>query len=312
MTASNLTSNTGYLSRIEPLTGTNFSTWRDQVKLTIRVMDLDHGLCINPLTALIATSTTDQKRAYEQWKRSNSMSLMIIKNSISIVIRGAIPNFENAEEGRTPQSYVAHVATTNSKKRKGSWKGKGSSRDNSTPNKVQKTGASTSLFQGSLKCKFFHKKGHTQKDCLRFKEWLAKKDHGIINQYTMSSTPQQNGVAERRNRTFMDMVRIFVRTVRELAELPKGAKPVGSKWVFKIKLDPNGNVERYKARLVGKGYTQKEGIDYKETFFPVSRKDSLRIVMALVAHFDLELHQMDVKTAFLNGDLHEDVYMDQP
>ena len=97
--------------------------------------------------------------------------------------------------------------------------------------------------------------------------------------------------------------------VWDLVELPNGAKPVGCKWVFKTKLDPNGNVERYKARLVAKGYTQKEGIDYQETFSPVSRKDSLRIVMALVAHFDLKLHQMDVKTAFLNRDLDEDVYM---
>lgn len=100
--------------------------------------------------------------------------------------------------------------------------------------------------------------------------------------------------------------------VWELVELPKGVKPVGCKWVFKTKLDPNGNVERYKARLVAKGYTQKEGIDNQETFSPVSRKDSLRIVMALVAHYDLELHQMDIKTAFLNGDLHEDVFMTQP
>ncbi|GJU81697.1 putative zinc finger, CCHC-type containing protein, partial [Tanacetum coccineum] len=98
----------------------------------------------------------------------------------------------------------------------------------------------------------------------------------------------------------------------ELAELPKGAKLVECKWVFKTKLNPNGNIERYKARLVAKGYTQKEGVDYKETFSPVSKKDSLRIVMALVAHFDLELHQIGVKTAFLNGDLHEDVYMAQP
>nr|GEW89396.1 putative zinc finger, CCHC-type [Tanacetum cinerariifolium] len=100
--------------------------------------------------------------------------------------------------------------------------------------------------------------------------------------------------------------------VWELAELPKGAKPVGCKWVFKTKLDPNRNIERYKAHLVAKDYTQKEGIDYKETFSFVSRKDSLRIVMALVAHFELELHQMEVKTAFLNGNLHEDVYMAQP
>ena len=100
--------------------------------------------------------------------------------------------------------------------------------------------------------------------------------------------------------------------VWEMTELPKDSKRVGCKWVFKTKRDSKGNVERYKARLVAKCYTQKDGIDYKETFSPVSRKDSLRILMALVAHFDLELHQMDVKTAFLNGDLEEEVYMDQP
>ena len=71
-------------------------------------------------------------------------------------------------------------------------------------------------------------------------------------------------------------------------------------------------MERYKARLVTKGFTQKEGIDYKETFSPVSTKDSFRTIMSLVAHFDLELHQMDVKTAFLNGDIEETIYMVQP
>ena len=100
--------------------------------------------------------------------------------------------------------------------------------------------------------------------------------------------------------------------VWDLVELPEGIKPVGCKWVYKTKLDANGEIERHKARLVAKGFTQKEGIDYKETFSPVSKKDSFRIIMALVAYLDLELHQMDVKTTFLNGDLNEDVYMDQP
>ncbi|KAK1650019.1 hypothetical protein QYE76_067824 [Lolium multiflorum] len=100
--------------------------------------------------------------------------------------------------------------------------------------------------------------------------------------------------------------------VWDLVEVPNGAKRVGCKWIYKTKYDPKGNIERFKARLVAKGFTQREGIDYKETFSPVSSKDSFRIVMALVAHFDLELHQMDVKTAFLNGDLDEDVYMTQP
>ncbi|RZB42862.1 actin [Glycine soja] len=79
--------------------------------------------------------------------------------------------------------------------------------------------------------------------------------------------------------------------------------------IFKTKRDSNGNVERYKARLVAKGYTQKEGIDFKETFSPVSSKDSFRTIMALVAHYDLELHQMDVKTVFLNGNIDETTYM---
>ncbi|KAA0035715.1 Retrovirus-related Pol polyprotein from transposon TNT 1-94 [Cucumis melo var. makuwa] len=100
--------------------------------------------------------------------------------------------------------------------------------------------------------------------------------------------------------------------VWDLVELPKESKRVGCKWVFKTKRDSNGNIERYKARLVAKGYTQKDGIDYKETFSLVSKKDSLRIIMALVAHYDLKLHQMDVKTTFLNENLDEEVFMDQP
>ncbi|KAL6329550.1 hypothetical protein AAG906_022101 [Vitis piasezkii] len=97
--------------------------------------------------------------------------------------------------------------------------------------------------------------------------------------------------------------------VWDLIELPNNCKPVGCKWVFKTKRDAKGNIERFKARLVAKGFTQKEGIDYKDTFSRF-KKDSLRIIMALVAHFDLELHQMDVN-AFLNGNLDEDIYMEQ-
>ena len=93
--------------------------------------------------------------------------------------------------------------------------------------------------------------------------------------------------------------------------LPEDAKPIGCKWIIKTKRDLKGDVERYKARLYAKGFTQKEGIDFKETFSPVSTKDSFRTVMALVAYFDLELHQMDVKTSFLNGNINETIYMVQ-
>ena len=72
-----------------------------------------------------------------------------------------------------------------------------------------------------------------------------------------------------------------------------------------------GKIEKFKARLVAKGFTQR-GVDYEATFSLVSSKDSFRVIMALVAHFDMELHQMDVKTVFLNGDLNEEIYMMQP
>ncbi|KAJ9538813.1 hypothetical protein OSB04_031546 [Centaurea solstitialis] len=100
--------------------------------------------------------------------------------------------------------------------------------------------------------------------------------------------------------------------VWDLIDKSNSIKPIGNKWVFKTKRDANGKIERYKARLVAKGYNQKEGINYNETLSPVSTKDAFRVLMALVAHFDLELHQMDVKTAFLNGDLEEEIHMTQP
>ena len=99
--------------------------------------------------------------------------------------------------------------------------------------------------------------------------------------------------------------------VLDLVELLASYKIVGCKQVFKSKSVANGKVERYKAKLFAKVYNQKEGIDYRETFTPISTNDFFRNVMALVAHFGLELCQMDVKMAFLNGDLYEDVYMDQ-
>ena len=100
--------------------------------------------------------------------------------------------------------------------------------------------------------------------------------------------------------------------VLNLETIPKGAKIVGCKQVYKTKHDSKGNIERFKVRLLAKGFTQREGIDYNKTFSPVSYKDSFRIIMVLVAYYDLELHQMDVKTTFLNGDLEGNVYMAQP
>jgi transposase InsO family protein len=98
----------------------------------------------------------------------------------------------------------------------------------------------------------------------------------------------------------------------ELTKLPGGRQAIGCKWVFKIKRHADGSIDRYKARLVAKGYSQKEGLDYKETFAPVAKFASIRTLLALAAHQDYEIHQMDVKTAFLNGDLDVEIYMRQP
>ena len=97
--------------------------------------------------------------------------------------------------------------------------------------------------------------------------------------------------------------------VWNLVELPKGRKTVGSKWVFK---DVHGEIERYKAQLLAQGYSQKYRQDYDETFSPVVGFESIRMMIVLAVQFGLKLHQMDVTTAFLNGELKEDIYMNQP
>nr|GEW78166.1 hypothetical protein [Tanacetum cinerariifolium] len=97
-----------------------------------------------------------------------------------------------------------------------------------------------------------------------------------------------------------------------LVELPPNGKTVGSKWLFKKKTDMDGVVYTYKARLVAKGYTQTPGIDYKETFSLVADIRAIRILIVIAAYYDHEIWQMDVKIAFLNGYLNEEVYMEQP
>nr|GEV17857.1 retrotransposon protein, putative, Ty1-copia subclass [Tanacetum cinerariifolium] len=97
-----------------------------------------------------------------------------------------------------------------------------------------------------------------------------------------------------------------------LVELPPNGKTVGSKCLFKKKTDMDGVVHTYKARLVEKGYTQTPGIDYEETFSPVADIRAIRILIPIAAYYDYEIWQMDVKTAFLNGYLNEEVYMEQP
>ena len=97
----------------------------------------------------------------------------------------------------------------------------------------------------------------------------------------------------------------------ELVDLPPGSKPLGCEWIFKRKMKNYGSIDKYKARLVEKGYKQKEGLDYFDTYSPVTRITYIRMLIAIAALHKLGIHQMDVKTAFLYGDLNEEIYMDQ-
>ena len=95
-----------------------------------------------------------------------------------------------------------------------------------------------------------------------------------------------------------------------LVDLPLGSKPIGCKWIFKKKLKANGTIDKYKSRLIAKVYSKKKWQDFFDTYSPMMRITSIRILIAIATFHNLKIYQMDVKTAFLNGDLEEKVYME--
>nr|GEV88101.1 zinc finger, CCHC-type [Tanacetum cinerariifolium] len=164
---------------------------------------------------------------------------------------------------------------------------------------------------------------------------------GIIHETTAPYTPQQNGVTERKNRALKEMVnsilsysglsegfwgeaiavvrlpdpkrktlgeKVLIASLLDMLSIPRH---IGCKWIFKRKMKVDETIDKFKARLVIQGFRQKEGIDYFDTYAPVSRITTIRLMLALEAIHNLVIHQMDVKTTFLNGDLDEEVYMKQ-
>ena len=110
----------------------------------------------------------------------------------------------------------------------------------------------------------------------------------------------------------IEMDSMYANQVWTLVDPPEGIVPIGYKWIFKKKIGADGKVETYKARLVAKGFRQREGVDYEETFSPVAMLKSIQTLLAIAAHYDYEVWQMDVKIAFLNGRIEENIFMEQP
>ena len=98
----------------------------------------------------------------------------------------------------------------------------------------------------------------------------------------------------------------------DLLEPLEKCKPIGAKWIYKAKRNSTREITRHKAHIVAKGYSKKRGKDYDEVFFPVARAESIRIFIALAAQLKWNLHHLDVKSAFLNGEIEEEIYLDQP
>ncbi|KAL9249695.1 Retrovirus-related Pol polyprotein from transposon TNT 1-94-like protein [Drosera capensis] len=283
--------------------------WKENVMIVLGCMDLDLAVRIEQPAALKDTSTPDEKREMEKWEHSIQS------------FRGTMSKEANAK------SFLAELEKCFAKNKKVEtsifltnlvsmrYKGKGNIREYilEMPHIVSKL---KTLKLGDKVRDFVFEEEHVSLPSVVVVDHdesivILDKDHETTPvQDILDNLPNQilDIVNEDQTQQSQEHEVSLRRSIRER----RSVKPIGCKWIFKTKKDSEGNIIRFKARLVAKGYTQKEGIDFKKTLSPVSSKDSFRIIMALVAYFDLELYQIDVKIAFLNGDIEETIYMQLP
>jgi len=146
---------------------------------------------------------------------------------------------------------------------------------------------------------------------------LVEEDEGLLAMMIADSADPQTFEEAWTSQRWREAMKVEMEAIEknntwQLVDPPKGVIPVGIKWVFKTKFNEDGQVEKYKARLVAKGYSQRYGIDYTEVFAPVARLDTVRLLLALAAQSAWDVFQLDVKSAFLHGDLQEEIYVQQP
>ena len=145
---------------------------------------------------------------------------------------------------------------------------------------------------------------------------LSESNKSFVNQLSTVSIPNsvQEALADPRWKAAMneEMKSLQKNETWELVDRPPGKKPVGCRWVYTMKHKAYGTIERFKVRMVAKGYTQTYGIDYTDTFALVAKINTIRVLLSLATNLDWPLQQFDVKNAFLHGELSEEVYMDFP
>jgi hypothetical protein len=192
--------------------------------------------------------------------------------------------------------------------------------DESTSNSSEEEEFATSQDEGLNESQQDGRRERPQKQCKEWPRdwWVTTKE---VEQATIAFSEEPQAVEEALNGEDAKKWEIamqekydslVVSNTWSLVPLPKGKKPISCKWVFKIKHGVDGEVERYKARLVARGFTQTFEVDYNKTFAPVVKFVSIRCILTLAAIEDMEIHQMDVKTTFFNGDLEKEIYMEQP